>query len=116
MNEEILISTVEVLDGYRVESYHGIVTAHVSCGINFMRGWFVAFRDFFGGRVGTFDKESARLEERAMEELIRRVSDHPGVNAILGLRIYYHYIGDGKRSMLILHAVGTKCRVRRGDK
>lgn len=81
-----------------------------------MRGWFVAFRDFFGGRVGTFDKESARLEERAMEELIRRVSDHPGVNAILGLRIYYHYIGDGKRSMLILHAVGTKCRVRRGDK
>ncbi len=113
MNEEILISTVEVLDGYRVESYHGIVTAHLSCGINFMRGWFVAFRDFFGGRVGTFEKESARLEERAMEELIQKASEHPGVNAILGLRIYYHYIGGAKRSMLILHAVGTKCLIQR---
>lgn len=113
MSEEILISTVEVLDGYRVESYHGIVTAHVSCGINFIRGWFVAFRDFFGGRVGTFDKESARLEEQVIEELIRRVSDHPGVNAILGLRLSYHHVGDGKRSMLILHAVGTKCIVQR---
>lgn len=115
MNDEILIATVEMPDGYRVESYHGVVTAHVSCGINFMRGWFVAFRDFFGGRVGTFEKESARLEERAMTELIRKASEHPRVNAILGLRMYYHYIGGGKRSMLILHAVGTKCRVERAE-
>lgn len=113
MNGEILIATVDVLDGYRVESYHGLVTAHVSCGINFLRGWFVAFRDFFGGRVGTFEKESARLEERAMAELIRKASEHPGVNAVLGLRLSYHHVGDGKRSMLILHAVGTKCRVER---
>lgn len=77
-----------------------------------MRGWFLAFRDFFGGRVGTFEKESARLEERAVEELVQKVSGHPGVNAILGLRLSYHHVGDGKRSMLILHAVGTKCRVR----
>jgi len=110
---EILIATVDLLDGYRVESYHGLVTAHVSCGINFMRGWFVAFRDFFGGRVGTFEKESARLEERAMTELIQKALDHPGVNAILGLRLSYHHVGDGKRSMLILHAAGTKCRVER---
>lgn len=112
MKGEILIATVDVLDGHRVESYHGLVTAHVSCGINFMRGWFVAFRDIFGGRVGTFEKESARLEERATAELIQKALEHPGVNAILGLRLSYHHVGDGKRSMLILHAVGTKCRVR----
>ncbi|NKE72843.1 YbjQ family protein [Candidatus Manganitrophus noduliformans] len=115
MNGEILIATVDLLDGYRVESYNGLVTAHVSCGINFMRGWFVAFRDFFGGRVGTFEKESARLEERATAEMIRKASEHPGVNAILGLRLSYHHVGDGKRSMLILHAVGTKCRVRQAE-
>lgn len=111
MKDVILIATVDMLDGYRVESYHGLVTAHVSCGINFMRGVFVAFRDFFGGRVGTFEKESARLEERATAELVRKASEHPGINAILGLRLSYHHVGDGKRSMLILHAVGTKCRV-----
>lgn len=63
--------------------------------------------------MGTFEKESARLEEQVLEELIRKVSDLPGVNAILGLRLSYHHVGDGKRSMLILHAVGTKCKVVR---
>lgn len=51
MKEEPLIATVDLIQGYRVESYHGLVTTSVSCGINFVRGWFVALRDIFGGQV-----------------------------------------------------------------
>lgn len=50
---ELLLATVDQLDGYRVESYLGIISVHVSGGINFARGWFVALRDLVGGKVGT---------------------------------------------------------------
>src|SRR5574341_2208947 len=69
---ELLLATVDQLDGYRVESYHGVISVHVSCGINFVRGWFVALRDLVGGKVGTFENEAVRLEERAKRELCER--------------------------------------------
>jgi uncharacterized protein YbjQ (UPF0145 family) len=112
MNEEYLLLTVEYLDEYRVEFYHDIVTAHVSCGINFMRGWFVALRDFFGGTVGTYERESLRLEERAKAKLIEKAKRIPGANAIIGIRLNYHHVGSGGKSMLVLTATGTACRVR----
>ena len=60
----MLFATVDQIDSYRVESYHAVVSVHVSGGINFVRGLFVALRDFVGGKVGTSEEESARIEER----------------------------------------------------
>ena len=108
----MLLTTVDQLDGYRVESYHGIISVHVSGGINFVRGWLVALRDLIGGKVGTFENESARLEERAKRELSARARAISGVNAVIGLRMNYHHIGSQRKSMLVLTVTGTACRVR----
>lgn len=111
MKEEPLIATVDLIQGYRVESYHGLVTTSVSCGINFVRGWLVALRDIFGGQVGTYQKEAERLKEMAIERLMKKVEEIEGANAIIGLRLDYHYIGAGKRSTLVLSATGTLCTI-----
>lgn len=108
---ELLLATVDQLDGYRVESYHGIVSVHVSGGINFVRGWLVALRDIVGGKVGTFENEAVRLEERAKRELCERIGQMPGVNAVIGMQFTYHHIGQQRKSMLALTVTGTACQI-----
>ncbi len=109
---ELLLATVDQLDGYRVESYHGIVSVHVSSGINFVRGWFVALRDFVGGKVRTFENEAVRLEERAKRDLCERVRRIPDANAVIGLQFTYHHIGQQRKSMLALTVTGTACHLQ----
>ena len=57
------------------------------------------------GKSGSYEKELARLEERAIEQLSEKARS-VGANAILGIRW-----GD-RRSLLMLVATGTACRVR----
>ncbi|MFZ5862398.1 MAG: heavy metal-binding domain-containing protein [Nitrospirota bacterium] len=112
MDGDLLLATVDQLDGYRVDSYHGVISVHVSCGINFVRGWFVALRDLVGGKVGTFENEAVRLEERAKRELWERIRQMPDVNAVIGLQFTYHHIGQQRKSMLALTVSGTACHIR----
>jgi len=106
----ILLCTTDHLEGSQIDVYYGLVSAHVASGVNAFRGWLTAFRDIVGGRAGSYEKELARLEERAIEELSEKASAL-GANAILGLRCDYNYVGGDKRSLLTLVATGTACRV-----
>jgi len=110
-DEKILLCTTDHLDGYRIETYYGLVSAHVTSGVNALRGWLVAFRDIVGGKSGSYEKELARLEERAIEQLSEKALAI-GANSILGIRWDYSYIGGDRRSLLMLVATGTACRVQ----
>lgn len=112
---EFFLATVDQLDGYRVESYHGVISVHVSGGINFVRGWFVALRDLVGGKVGTFENEAVQLEERAKREVYECARQIPNVNAVIGLQFTYHHIGQQRKSMLALTVTGTACRIQPED-
>ena len=107
----ILLCTTDHLEGYHIESYYGLVSAHVASGVNALPGWLTAVRDVIGGRSGSYEKELARLEERAIAQLSEKTSAL-GANAILGLRWDYSYVGGDKRSLLMLVATGTACKVR----
>ncbi len=110
-DEKVLLSTTDRIEGYRIETHHGLVSAHVTSGVNALRGWLVAFRDIVGGKSGSYEKELSRLEERAIEQLSQKASAS-GANAILGIQWDYNYVGGDKRSLLMLVATGTACRVR----
>lgn len=110
-NGKVLLCTTDHLDGYQIEAYYGLVSAHVASGVNALRGWITAFRDVIGGKSGSYEKELARLEERAIAQLSEKAQSL-GANAILGLRWDYSYVGGDKRSLLMLVATGTACRVR----
>jgi len=109
--EKILLSTTCNLEGFQIEAYHGLVSAHVASGVNALRGWLTAFRDIVGGKSGSYEKELARLEERAIEQLSEKAFAL-GANAILGLRWDYSYVGGDKRSLLMLVATGTACKMQ----
>jgi uncharacterized protein YbjQ (UPF0145 family) len=109
--ENILLSTTCHLEGYRIEACYGLVSAHVASGVNALRGWLTAFRDIVGSKSGSYEKELARLEERAIAQLSEKACAL-GANAILGLRWDYSYVGGDRRSLLMLVATGTACRIR----
>jgi len=113
-DEKVLLCTTDHLDGYHIEVHYGLVSAHVASGVNALRGWLTAFRDIVGGRAGSYEKELAHLEERAIDQLSEKASAL-GANAILGLQWDYSYVGGDKRSLLMLVATGTACRVRSND-
>jgi uncharacterized protein YbjQ (UPF0145 family) len=109
-DDKILFSTTEHVEGLHVEVCYGLVSAHVASGVNAFRGWLTAFRDIVGGKSGSYEKELARLEERAIYQLSEKASAL-GANAILGLRWDYSYIGGDRRSLLMLVASGTAFRI-----
>jgi uncharacterized protein YbjQ (UPF0145 family) len=109
--DRILLCTTDHVEGFHVEVCYGLVSAHVASGVNAFRGWLTAFRDIVGGKSGSYEKELAHLEERAIEQLSGKASAL-GANAILGLRWDYSYIGGDRRSLLMLVATGTAFRVR----
>jgi uncharacterized protein YbjQ (UPF0145 family) len=111
-NKRILLCTTDHLDGYQIEAYYGLVSAHVASGVNALRGWLTAFRDVIGGRSGSYEKELARLEDRAIEQLSQKARAL-GANAILGLRWDYSYVGGDRRSLLMLVVTGTACRAQK---
>jgi uncharacterized protein YbjQ (UPF0145 family) len=78
--------------------------------VNALRGWLTAFRDIVGGKSGSYEKELARLEERAITQLSAKACALRA-NAILGLRWDYSFAGGDRRSLLMLVATGTACRV-----
>lgn len=106
----IFLCTTDHLEGYSIETYCGLVSAHVTSGVNALRGWLTAFRDIVGGKSGSYEKELTRLEERAIAQLSEK-AHNIGANAIMGLRWDYSYIGGDRRSLLMLVATGTACRV-----
>lgn len=57
-NGKILLCTTCHLEGYQVEAYYGLVSAHVASGVNALRGWFTAFRDIVGGRACSYGVSS----------------------------------------------------------
>ena len=109
-NGNIFLCTTDYLEGYSIEAYCGLVSAHVTSGVNALRGWLTAFRDIVGGKSGSYEKELTRLEERAITQLSEKATSL-GANAIMGLRWDYSYIGGDRRSLLMLVATGTACRV-----
>ncbi|MDI6790697.1 MAG: heavy metal-binding domain-containing protein [Thermodesulfobacteriota bacterium] len=82
---DIFLCTTDHLEGYRIEAYCGLVSAHVTSGVNALRGWLTAFRDIVGGKSGSYEKELTRLEERAIAKLSEKAASL-GANAIMGLR------------------------------
>jgi len=109
---KVLVSTECCMTRYEVKEELGIIVVPVVVGVFFVRDWFAAFRDFFGGQSRSTQhviSEAGEVVTRQMRvEAFKR-----GGNAVVAIDIdFTESTGKGK-SMQQAVATGTVLRIRR---
>jgi uncharacterized protein YbjQ (UPF0145 family) len=112
LGKDLIVTTETTLSGYEIEERIEVITAECVFGMNIFRDMFAGLRDIFGGRSSASQKVLRDARRTSMTEL-RREALISGANAVVAVDLDYSEIsGDGK-SMLLVVASGTACRVRK---
>ncbi|MGI6161671.1 MAG: heavy metal-binding domain-containing protein [Christensenellales bacterium] len=101
----MIITTTNSIEGKRIKEYKGIVFGEIVSGVDFIKDMAAGFRNFFGGRSGSYEGELIEARQNALNEMASRAASI-GANAIVGVRIDYETLGQGG-SMLMVTASGT---------
>ena len=101
----MLCTTTNTIEGKSIVEYKGIVNGEVIIGANFIKDFFAALRDFFGGRSGSYEAVLQEARQHALAEL-ERAAAAKGANAVVGVDFDYGSIGKGG-SMIMVNVSGT---------
>ena len=103
----MIVTTTDSLQGYRISEYLGIVSGEVVLGLFFVKDIFAAFRDTWGGRSKSYEKEINKGISQAISTMVER-AERSGANAVIGLNIDIEVMSPrGKGTMVIVAASGT---------
>ncbi len=98
-----IISSTDVLEGYRITKYLGIEYGEVVMGTGFIAEGSAAGSDFFGTSNSAFRSKLSVARQEAINRL-KVYCSKKGANAIVGVDIDIMTIGD---NMLVVSANGT---------
>jgi uncharacterized protein YbjQ (UPF0145 family) len=111
----MIVTTTPSLEGQTIESYLGPISAHVVFGVNIFSDIAASWRDVFGGRSQTYQKQLHRLTAAALQDL-EQSAKKLRANAIVGLKMDYAEIsGGGKAGMFMVVATGTAVLLSKSD-
>ena len=111
----MIITTTPSIEGQAIESYLGPISAHVVFGVNIFSDIAASWRDVFGGRSQTYQKQLHRLTSAALADL-EHAAKKLRANAIVGLKMDYSEIsGGGKAGMFMVVASGTAVLFSKSD-
>jgi uncharacterized protein YbjQ (UPF0145 family) len=102
----MIITTTHTLQDRNVSAYKGIVSARSVRGINVLRDFLTSFRDFFGGRSGSYQDVMTAMEQELFLELEQQ-AQAMGANAVIGVTIDFDNVGSKNKSLLMAYAKGT---------
>jgi len=106
----IMVTTANILDGYRIVQTIGVVRGIVVRSRSVVGNFVASWQIFFGGNITVY----SQLCEQAREEAFRIMVDHArawGANAIIAMRYDATEIAQGVTEVL---AYGTAVRVEPG--
>ena len=105
----MILSTTPTIEGRTIVEYKGVVFGEVISGVNFIKDIKASFRNVFGGRSGSYEKELIDARSQAMDEMARRAQDM-GADAVIGIDIDYEVLG-ADNGMLMVTASGTAVKL-----
>ena len=76
----LLVSTTQMLDGYTIKEYKGLVFGEVINGANFVKDFSASITNFIGGRSGAYESEVINARTNALNEMAIR-AQNMGANA-----------------------------------
>lgn len=101
----MIITTTSTIEGRPVREYRDLVFGEVIVGMDVFKDISASFRDFFGGRSKSYEKELIQARSAAMEEMKRRAAEL-GCNAVVGCKMDYEVLG-ASNGMLMVTISGT---------
>lgn len=101
----MIVTTTPSVEGRQIREYRGIVFGEVISGVDFIKDMAAGFRNFFGGRSGSYEGELIEARAAALSEMQQRAAAL-GANAVVGVDIDYEVLGSGN-NMLMVTASGT---------
>ena len=103
-------TTTDTIDGRRIATYLGVISADIVMGSNALRDFFASIRDVIGGRAGSYEKIFTDAKRQALDELAEKAKQL-GADAIVGIDIDYEIIGGDKKTLLMVSANGTAVKL-----
>jgi uncharacterized protein YbjQ (UPF0145 family) len=109
LEDPMLVTTTNTLEGKRILEYKGLVAGEAILGANLFRDLFASIRDIVGGRSGSYEKVLNDARQTAIAELTDKAA-RLGANAVIGVDIDYETVG-ANGSMLMVTAAGTAVKI-----
>jgi uncharacterized protein YbjQ (UPF0145 family) len=103
---KIVVTTTNLVDGYKVEKYIGPIVANVVIGAGIISEFFAGISDMIGGRSDKYQNQISAMYETAIDK-IKEAASEKGANCILGLAIDLDEISGKGMQMFMLNAIGT---------
>ncbi len=107
--KNILITTTQTLEGFRIKKYIGPVVVPIVGAGNMVRDWFAGFTDLLGGNSSGYQRAFAKFIHNGVSEMMSQAKEH-GANAIIGFSIETTNISSGK-SIISIILYGTAVTV-----
>ncbi|MDX8366379.1 YbjQ family protein [Cytobacillus sp. IB215665] len=99
----MIVTTTNSLEGKKIESYLGIVTAEAIMGANVVRDFLASVTDIIGGRSGTYESKLAEGRRAAIAEMEGKAKQL-GADAVIAVDLDFETLRDG---MMMVVATGT---------
>src|SRR5690348_17540798 len=64
--QDTYITTASTIDGWHIDSYHGIVASHVVAGTGLFSDFAAGVADIFGGRSGSYQRQLSSLYQEVL--------------------------------------------------
>lgn len=100
------VTTTSSLDGWDIQTHHGVVAAHVVAGTGFYSDWLASWSDVFGGRSVAYQTQLESLYSEALAKLATK-AEQRGANWVVGLSVDIDEISGKGTQMFMITAVGT---------
>ena len=102
----MIILTTPIIEGRKIIEYKGLVTAKNVRAVNVIRDFLTSFRDFFGGRSGSYQDVIDDIQREVIQE-ISLAAKNMGANAIIGFQLDFDNVGSKNKSLIMAFAKGT---------
>src|SRR5689334_13190699 len=103
------ITTASTIDGWHIDSYHGIVASHVVAGTGLFSDFAAGFADIFGRRSGSYQRQLSSLYQEALAHLQAK-AEQLGANWLIGVAVDIDEISGKGMQMFMVTAIGTAVR------
>ena len=114
MKNNFIITVTNNIEGCPIEKYIDSICTNVVVGTNIFSDFAAAISDFFGGFSGSYKKKLELIYREATKELKEKAKSL-GANAIIGFSIDFDEISGAGKSMFMVSASGTACKVKYPD-
>lgn len=105
----MIYATTNVLEGYQITNYLGVVAGQAIMGANVFKDFSASMRDIVGGRSASYEQQLSEAKRIAMQEVTEQ-AEALGATAIIGMDLDYETI---RGSMLMVSVSGTAVVAKR---